>query len=369
LKEFGLNTLLASGAVHFRPEQMNALVEERMIEFGFDVSDRDAFSFRGHVAAEEIETFLGLVADILHAPQFNSYVHSDQRLQAAIGRASSSMGMGDGLRALTDHLFKGDARFTWGSPLDYMSMSVLDVKRWMEPSLARGYVEVTVVGDLSEDAAVGAMKRTLGSLRPRAERKTTTAPPKPVTMTADAGFTRIEFVGEQNVGLVVGTWPVTETLHVRDQAALELLAKVLELRVRREVREKLGLAYSPSAEFVPYDGFSNFALLRAQIDCAPNDTTRVAPLITSIGAEVAAKGVRMGEFIGARGILKGQLRQAFRENSFLVSALMRAQERPEETEELVALHGGLMDQISLEEINTWAAKVLKAFVGMFDAGR
>jgi zinc protease len=200
-------------------------------------------------------------------------------------------------------------------------------------------------------------------------------------VTADPGFTRIEFVGEQNLGLVVGTWPVTEVLHVRDQAAMELLAKILEIRVRGELREKLGLAYSPSAEFQAYDGFASFALLRAQIDCAPNDTTRVAPLVTNIGADLAEKGVREGEFIGARGILKSQIRQAFRENGFLVSVLMRAQERPEETEEIVALHGGLMDQITREEVNKWAAKVLvskncrsaaivpKAFVGMFEAGR
>ena len=248
----------------------------------------------------------------------------------------------------------------------------------MEPSLARGYIETTVVGDLPEDAAVRVVSQTLGALKPRAEKKTTSAPPKPVQVTADPGFTRIEFVGEQNVGLVVGTWPVGDALQVRDQAALQLLAKVLELRVRAEVREKLGLAYSPSAEFVAYDGFANFALLRAQIDSAPNDTTKVAPLITAIGAEVAAKGVSEGEFIGARGILKSQLRRAFRENSFLVSILMRAQERPEETEEIVALHSGLMDRITRDEVNKWAAKVLlanncrtaaivpKAFVGIFE---
>jgi zinc protease len=321
------------------------------------------------------------VADFLYDPQFNSYVHQDQRLQAAMGRASSSTGMGDGMRALTDYLFKGDARFTWGSPLDYMSMSVLDVRRWMEPSLARGYVEVTIVGDLPEATAVDTVSRTLGALKPRAAKKTTTTAPKPVQVTADPGFNRIEFVGEQNVGLVVGTWPVTETLHIRDQAALELLAKILEIRVRGEVREKLGLAYSPSAEFKPYEGFSNFALLRAQIDCAPNDTSRVAPLITSIGAEVAKNGVGEGEFIGARGILKSQLKQAFRDNGFLVSVLMRAQERPEEVDEVLALRGGVMDQITREEVNKWAAKVLpaancraaaivpKAFVGMFDAVR
>jgi zinc protease len=381
LKEFGLNTLLASGAVHYRPEQLNALIDERFLDFSFDVTDRDAFSFRGMMASEQLETFLGLVADILHAPKFNSYVHSDQRMQAAIGRASGSVGMQDGLRALTDHLFRGDARFTWGSPLDYMSMSVVDVRRWMEPSLARGYVEVTIVGDVPEEAAIRSMSKSLGALRTRSEKKILSTPPKPVEVTADPGFKRIEFVGEQNVGLVVGTWPVTVLTHVRDQAALEVLAKVLEIRVRAEVREKLGLAYSPSAEFVPYDGFPKFALVRTQIDCAPNDTTRVAPLITQIAAELAKNGVKEGEFIGARGILKGQLKQAFRENGFLVNALMRAQERPEETAEIASLHDGLMDQITREEVNTWAAKILpesncrsaaivpKAFVGMFEGGR
>ncbi len=88
-----------------------------------------------------------------------------------------------------------------------------------------------------------------------------------------------------------------------------------------------------------------------------------------------------GEFIGARGILKSQMRSAFRENGFLVGALMRAQERPEETAEIVALKGGLMDQISRDEVNAWAKKILpatnsraasivpKAFVGVFDGGR
>jgi zinc protease len=381
LKEFGLNTLLASGAVHFRPEQMNALLEERLFEFGFDTSDLDAFTFRGMMAAEQLEVFLAIVADILHAPQFNSYVHNDQRLQAAMGRMSSSMGLGDGLRELTNHLFKGDARFTWGGPLDYVSMSVLDVRRWMEPAFARGYVEVTIVGDVAEESVVQTMSRTLGALRPRAEKKIVSAEPRPVVLSADPGFTRIEFVGEQNMGLVVGNWPVTEPMHVRDQAALELLAKVLELRVRAELREKLGLAYSPMAEFKAYDGFTNFALLRAQIDCAPTDASRVAALIATIGAEVAKNGVRNGEFIGARGILKSQLRQAFRGNGFLVNTLMRAQERPQETEEIVALHGGLMDTLSRDEVNAWAAKVLKAencrsaavvpkpFVGVFEAGR
>lgn len=377
LKEFGLNTLLASGAVHFRPEQLNALIEERFMDFSFDIGDRDAFTFRATMPAEQLETFLGLVADILHAPQFNSYVHQDQRMRAAMGRMSDSSGLRDGLRELTNYLFKGDARFTSGSPTDYLSMSVVDVRRWMEPALARGYVEATIVGDVAEDAVVKSVARTLGSLGPRAAKKTLATEPKPVVVTAPAGVTRIEFIGEQNMGLVVGTWPITRSIHIKDQAALEVLAKVLEIRVRAEMREKLGLAYSPSAEFKAYDGFANFGLLRAQIDCAPNDSPKVGPLVQSIGAALAKEGVGEGEFIGARGILKSQLKQAFRDNGFLIDVLMRAQERPEEFQEIVDLHAGLMDTLTREDVNKWAADVLpatncraaaivpKAFVGMF----
>lgn len=378
LKEFGLNMLLGGGAVHYRPEQLNALIEERLLGFSFDISDRDAFTFRGTMAAEELEVFLGIVADFLNAPQFNSYVYREQRLLAVVGRMSQTMGMGEGMRALTDHLFKGDARFTWGSPKDYLSMSVLDVKRWMEPALARGYVEVTIVGDIPESTAVSSMTHTLGALKPRAATKMSEVAPKPVEMTAEAGFKRIEFIGEQNVGLVIGAWPFKKELHVRDQAALELLAKILEIRVRTELRENLGLAYSPSAEFEPYDGFAGFSMLRAQVDCAPNDAMRVGPLLEKIGADLAKTGVQEGEFIGARGILKSQLKQAFRDNSFLVSVLMRAQERPQEVQEIIELKAGAMDNLTLADVNALAREILvagncrtaaivpKAFVGLFD---
>jgi zinc protease len=285
------------------------------------------------------------------------------------------------MRALTNHLFKGDARFTWGEPLDYVALSVVDVRRWMEPSFANGYVEVTIVGDLGEEAAVQAAAKTVGAVRVRAAQKTTGTPPKPVKVTANFGVERIEFVGEQNMGLVVGTWPVTEPIHVQDQCALEVLAKILEIKVRTEVREKLGLAYSPSAQFQAYDGFPNFALMQTTIDCAPRDAAKVAPLVSAIGARLATDGVGEGEFIGARGILKSQLRQAFRDNGFLVSVLMRAQERPEEAEEIVALHAGLIDKLTREEVNAWAEKILqprncraaavvpKAFVGVLEPGR
>jgi len=377
LKEFGLNTLLASGTTHLRPENLRTLIEERFLAFSFDVSDRDAFTFRGSVAAEEVPTFLGVVADFLHAPRFSSLAHAEQRMSAAMGRMAGSTGMGDGMRALNDRLFKGDARFTSGSPIDYISMSALDVRRWMEVPLTRGYIEATVVGDISDDVLHAAVARTLGSLPTRAETKKTDAPVKPIVVTARPGLERIEFTGEQNTGLVIGTWPTTEMRQVRDQAALEVLAKIVEIRVRTEVREKLGLAYSPSASLSAFDGFPGFALLQTQIDCDPSTTEEVAHLVESIGVDLAENGVTEGEFIGSRGILKSQLQRSFRENGFLVNLLARAQERPEETAQILSLKDQLIDSVTLEETNRWASTLLaksncrvaavipKAFIGLY----
>ena len=377
LKEFGLNTLLASGTAHIRPDNLRTLIEKRFLAFSFDVSDRDAFTFRGTVAADELVTFLGVVTDFLNGPRFSSIVHAEQRMSAAMGRMAGSTGMGDGMRALNDRLFKGDARFTSGSPIDYISMSVLDVRKWMEASLKQGYVEATIVGDVTSETAFATFARTLGSLPPRAETKQTERPVKPAVIAARPGFERIEFTGEQNTGLVIGTWPVTEMKHVRDQAALEVLAKIVEIRVRTEVREKLGLAYSPSAELTAFDGFPGFALLQAQIDCSPDTTEQVARLVESSGADLAEKGVSEGEFMGSRGILKSQLQRSFRENSFLVNLLARAQERPSETKEIVDLHDNLVDSVTLDEVNAWATRTLartncraaavvpKAFIGIY----
>ncbi len=359
LKEFGLNTVLASGTGRFTGPQVARLLEEEMVDFSFDLGDRDAFTFRGNMAVANVDAFLGVVADFLREPRFARFAHDSVRAGAAMSRGAGQVGIGHGMRLMTDHLFEGDARFAWGNPIDYISLSVVDVRRWMEPALTQGYVEVTVIGDLTEAEAVERVGRTLGALGPRAAEKTfgRVAPAK---VRAPAGHRRFEFLGELNLGLAVGNWPVEGTLTVRDKAALNVLTKILEIRVRDEVRENQGLAYGPSASFQLFNGFDDLAMLQANADCAPTETDRVAQIMTEVANRIAAEGVNEGEFVGSRGILLSQMRRAFVENSFLLSMLMRAQERPETLQNAIELREGLIATITRDEVNAWAKKVLPA---------
>jgi len=100
-------------------------------------------------------------------------------------------------------------------------------------------------------------------------------------------------------------------------------------------------------------------------------------LVEDIAVDLARNGIDEGEFVGARGIFSSKVRRGWIDNGFLVGQLMRAQERPETVEELVALRNGLVDEITLEEVEAWAAKVLtrrnirtaaivpKQFIGIF----
>lgn len=381
LKEFGLNTFIGSGTVYYQTDQIAQIIDRRFLEFSFDVADNDAFTFRGLTAADNLETFLGVATEFLRGPKFNPYAHRDERMRAAMGRSAGASGLQEGMRELMDHLFRGDARFMSGTPLDYLSLGVANVRAWMEEPLTTGYVEVTIVGDVSRAAAVEALARTLGTLDRRAATKTYATTPAPVKVTAPAGFKRIEFVGELNLGLVRGNWPVEAAIDARTNAALQVLSKILELRIRTEVRDNLGYSYSPSASFEPFGGFENFALMEATVDCTPTDSQRVAQIVQDTAARLAAEGAGELEFEGGRGIIRGQLKRGFKDNAFLANLLKRAQELPGRVTEITELHDGLVDQLTLEEVNAWAKKILpasnartamivpKPFVGIFDSAK
>ncbi len=377
LKEFGLQTLFASGTAHYLANDLQKVIDAEFLAFDFGVDDHDAFTFMGATETEKLDAFLGIVTEFLFRPKFGTYVHRSQKMQATMSRASSTVGMQEGMRQLTDHLFDGDARFTWGNFVDYVGLSSTDVRRWLQEPLSEGFVEVSIVGDIGEEEALDLAERTLGSLSTRAEKKKIRGQLKPLQISAPPGFKRIEFVGESHLALVRGHWPVEGELSTRDLGALYILATLLENQVRDEIRNDMGLAYSPTADFQQFEGFSEFGMLVASVDCASEESTRIARMVEDIAVDLSRNGIDDGAFIGARGILSSQVRRAWRDNGFLLDSVMRAQERPQTAEQIAALHNGLIDEITRKEVEAWAKKVLtrrntrtaaivpKQFIGIF----
>jgi zinc protease len=318
-----------------------------------------------------------LVTEFLFRPKFSRAVFNGELMGAIQARQSAALGLQDGFMKLDNHLYRTDARFVWGGPMDYATLAVSDVRNWMETPMSSGYVEVSLVGDIPEQVAADSVARTLGSLPQRAEEKKT-GYVRPVTVAARPEFQRVEFVGEAYQAVAVGIWPIEEKLTFEEEVNLSVLNRILEVRIRNEVREEQGLAYAPRSEYRKFPEYKKYAMIQAMVDCSPDNAESIAKTIERIGTTLAEEGVTQEEFEGAVEPYVGHVRQALVTNSFLLGGvLVTAQEKPESLEKAIALKSGLDDVIRREEVERLGKKILardntrtvaivpKPFVGVF----
>jgi zinc protease len=377
IRDLALDTVLGSGTTHYQAEDIGSVISSTMLNFSFDLEDHDAFTFRGTFGSEDLDTFLSIVTEFLYKPRFSRAVFDSVLMGAMMKRQGSAMGLQDGFRKLDNHLYRTDARFAWGGPMDYATLGVSDVRKWLQKPLSEGYVEASIVGDIPEELVVESFAKTLGSLAEREPKKKKKFV-RPVSVAAKPGLQRIEFVGEDFQAAAVGVWPIDAKLSLSDRANLSILNRILGTRIRSEIREDLGLAYSPQTEFKPYPEYPKFALVRAMVDCSPDEAEGIARKVEQIAAEMAKEGVSQAEFDGALEPFAGHVRQEFKKNAFLInSVLKRAQEKPRSLEEAIEMKADLLKEINLEQVEAFAKTVFaadntrtavivpKQFVGVF----
>ena len=378
LREFALQSFLGGGTSRYEPYQISSIVKSAMINFGFDLTDHDAFSFRGMMGSESLDYYLGIVTEYLHRPTIYRFSYKNAIRGAAQYRTSSSIGIQNGYRAFQSYIFKGDGRFSWGTRRDYAEVSVNDVRDWLEEPLKTGYIEVSIVGDINKDEVVESMAKTLGALDDRRIQKLNAAPDREVKINAPAGFRQLEFTGQEHQAMVVGFWPIKQELKLQDRIALEVLSGVIERRLWDRLREDLGLSYNPKAEFQSFREYPAFAAIEAQIDTSPDHAPELAQAILNISKEIAENGISESEVYDAIGPVKIKTRQAFRSNEFLLNfVLKRAQEKPESIDDAIAVMQDIVASLKAEIVNTYAktlfhpdnsraaAIIPKPYIGLF----
>lgn len=164
-----------------------------------------------------------------------------------------------------------------------------DFRRILEPSLREAPLEVTIVGDLDEATAVRLTAATFGALPARRggppERQDTFFIRYP-----EAGLppVRTTHAGDPHRAAVAVVWPlwVAEPSRRREEWSVQLLSRILEDAVRREVREELGLTYSPSAgaEMPDHDDQGTLTVV---VETSAADVDRVRAAVLEVARDLA----------------------------------------------------------------------------------
>lgn len=348
----------AGGLGKHSADDLQRLLAGRNVSSSFGI-DEDAFTLGGRTTPEDLELQLQLMAAYLTDPGFrpealrvfrnqlpviyNQLQHSEAGPQAEMGA----------------WLHGDDPRFVVPKMETLAAYTAEQARTWLAPAQANGYLELSMVGDFKLDAAIAALSKTFGALPVRSEQKPALEEARVVKFPATPAERVFTFESEIPKGASIVVWDGPGMRNnMKEYRRLNVVAEILTNRLREEIREKLGAAYSPDAGASGSDTFNDFGYLIAISPGKPEDATRIGKLIQQIGATFAAKGATEDEFNRALKPLLSNLQESLRDNSYwLATVLSQSQEDPKRLE-LARQRDADYQSITLAEINALAAKYL-----------
>lgn len=328
LAAFASATFTAGGLGRHSADDLRRILAGRTVGVGFNVGG-DALQLAGATNREDLLLELQLVAAHLTDPGYRPEALRQVRkrieqLYLSFDHTTS----GPLTLEVERRLANGDPRFGLPARDVLLARNFDETRAWLAPQLAHGAMEVAIVGDLDVDATIDAVARTLGALPARAPReplvdlRKVSYPKKPFNL---------NYTVETEIpkGLVALFWPTTDARDVSRTRRLNLLASVLNDRLRVKVREEIGGAYDPGADSAPSDIYPGYGFMTASITVDPARAQPIADAAVALAADLSAHGVTEDELTRAREPMLTAVRESLRDNAYWLTVLARAQEQPE----------------------------------------
>lgn len=251
---------------------------------------------------------LALIRRVL--PQ--QYAANDATPAAVLGRDAGGILANDDPRSQTPPLERVIA-------LDWAQLEPV-----IADSFAHGAIEIGVVGDVDEQAAIDAIAATFGALPERRVAFDPRADARVRQYQADRSERTLIHKGPAEQAELRVYWPARDDSDLAESMRLNLLARVMQLMLTEELRERLGESYSPRAAASLSDEFPGYGHLFAasNVDYKDLATTRAA--IFAIAKELRDKPVDADLLDRARRPLVEAMVKARRENSYWLTYVAEA---------------------------------------------
>ncbi|HKE01237.1 MAG TPA: insulinase family protein, partial [Planctomycetota bacterium] len=255
-------------------------------------------------------------------------------------------------------LFGGDLRFAPLPPQSDVEAATKDrVKAWILPQVARGPLEVAFVGDVDVDATLAAAARTFGAMPKREGKRDAayaTAPPPKTGIRMER-----EVESADPSSLVVVMFPVTDGKNAEFRRKIDFLAEVLSDRLRVDVREKLGAAYSPGAVAQLSRTFDKQGVVVIQSGAETAKASAMVDACLGVADKLAKEGVTQEEVDRLREPITKRVRDERRQNGFWAEVLSEAYTRPQGIDE-VGTAMATFEKISAADLTPLAKEYLRA---------
>lgn len=309
--------------------------ELRQIMAGRDVSNglstqSDQFRVGGATTMADLPLQMELTTAYLTDPGFREEALTRwQALLPPFFARADATPQGVAQFELPQVITDGDPRFGIPSEAALNAITLEQARALTSAQFASAPIEISVVGEIDEEAVIAAVSRTFGALPERAETLRSFSEERQVSFTSRKAPVTLAHAGAEDQALAQVYWPTTDDDNAQEEATMRLLATVMRLQLLEEIRENLGASYSPGANSAMSDTYDGFGSFSASVVIAPEDADKVFETIDAIAADLRDAPVEDDLLERARKPMLEQLAKSRRENSYWLGMLSESQLRAE----------------------------------------
>lgn len=242
-----------------------------------------------------------------------------------------------------------------GSHENFKKIKMPEIAAWLSPILKGAYMEISIVGDISEDDAAAAVAKTFGALPPRERAKKN--PFAEIARAPEGENASLEYLTKDEPRSVAAKlWISGGRQDIRKMRAANVLSGVFDDVLRKDVREAEGKVYSPFAYNSPSTWIKGYGLLIGATFVAPEYNAEILGLIEKC-AQKTAKSITADEFERAKIPLLKEVEANMRKNSYWLEAVLNlCQAKPLNIEMAKTVKSGYAE-VSLEDVREAAREI------------
>ncbi len=351
-------TSAAGGLKKHSFEELKDLLAGKMISVGARVDD-DAFIATGSTTSHDLALQMKVSAAYLLDPGFRPeaagrWANALPVIEKQVDAQPEAVA---GVR-LPILLASGDQRFGMPETAVLTKRSFDEAKAALAPVIASAPIEVTIVGDVDEDAAIAAVASSFGALPARKLSASVAPDVRKAAFRADRSPILLSHDGPTDKAMVESVWPTTDDSNYREVIGVELLKDVLDIMLTDNVREKLGDSYGVNLQSAMSDAFPGFGYLSAAAVVAPDKIEEVDKAIAEAAAQLRDKPVAKDVLERARNPELDKADRQLRDNSYWLSSLEKAQSEPDRLDR-IRRKKALLQSITAADIQELARKYLR----------
>jgi zinc protease len=315
-----------------------------------------AFQLKSSTLTDNVEQELRLLAAYMTDPGFRPLM--DEKLPTALDLSYRMIGTNPPAvanLALERAAFPG--RESLPPREQIAAYHAADFERMLKPALLQSPIEVTIVGDITEDMARRAVATTFGALPPRPA-----LPPLPEGAGPFRYFpdplpapVTVSHEGPADKAAAILAWPlyVATPERRREEYSIHLLRSIFETRLLHQVRVVMGKVYAPAVALDTPD-HADQGVLVATLEATPGEIDMLIDAARKVAGELAGGAIAADELDAARTPILARTDEALRDNAAWASTIAYAGQDKAALRELTGVRQDL-EALTIEDVRRAAA--------------